>query len=183
MPESCFRFFRVAFTKRAPPEVIDGRNVVWIQMQQRLEGFRGAGSITRTVLRHCQQISGTALRREQFDSFAQRRYGSGVFLLVEKHHSQVEISFGHFWIDSDGSYVFGACLVRFLERCVDVRELKMRVSKFWLFGDNLLQRLNRRFKIALVDVPLSLIQKVIERVRYFLRLRLDGRLGIGGVVA
>src|SRR5216684_3604930 len=61
VPESCFRFFRVAFTKRAPPEVIDGRNVVWIQMQQRLEGFRGAGSITSTVLRHCQQISGTAL--------------------------------------------------------------------------------------------------------------------------
>src|SRR5260370_324732 len=61
MPESGFRFFRFALTKRAPPEVIDGRNVVWIQMQQRLEGFRGAGSITRTVLRHCQQISGTAL--------------------------------------------------------------------------------------------------------------------------
>src|SRR6267154_5345239 len=61
MPESCFRFFRVAFMKRAPPEVIDGRNVVWIQMQQRLEGLRGAGSITGAVLRHCQQISGTAL--------------------------------------------------------------------------------------------------------------------------
>src|SRR5260370_21586549 len=61
VPESCFRFFRVSFTKRAPPEVIDGRNVVWIQMQQRLEGLRGAGSITRAVLRHCQQISGTAL--------------------------------------------------------------------------------------------------------------------------
>jgi hypothetical protein len=59
----------------------------------------------------------------------------------------------------------------------------MRVGKFWLFGDNFLQRRNRRLKIALVDVPLSLIQKVIEWVRYFLRLRLDGSLGIGGLVA
>src|SRR5260370_6802798 len=59
VPESGFRFFGVAFTKRAPPEVIDSRNVVRIQIQQRPEGFRGAGSITRTALLHCRPITAT----------------------------------------------------------------------------------------------------------------------------
>jgi len=137
-PEFCFCFFRFALSKCAPPQVIDGRNVVGIQMQQRLERFRCASSITRAVLRHCQQISGPALCRKQFDRFAERRYRGGVFLFVEKHHPQIEIGFGHFWIDSDGPPVFGASLVRFLQRGIDVSELKVCVGKAGLIRDDFL---------------------------------------------
>src|SRR5712664_2705675 len=178
-PESSLGFVRLALMKGHPTQVIDRREIVGIQMEQGLEGLRGTGPITRAVLRDGQEISGPALCRKQFNRIAERYYGSGVFLLVKKEHAKIEISLGHFWVDCDGACVFGASLVSFLERGVDVRKLKMRVSEFRLVSDNLLQRRNGGFEFLLVNAALRFIEQVVERVGDFLRLGSRGRFGFG----
>src|SRR5260370_35130189 len=106
-------------------------------------------------------------------------YGRGAFLLVEREHAKIEISPRRFWVNWDGGCAFGASLVSFLERGVDVRKLKMRVSEFRLVGDNLLQRRNGGFEFLLVNEALRFIEQVVERICDISRFGLRGRIGFG----
>src|SRR5229473_987159 len=81
-PESFLSFIGPALTKGRPAQVLDGRDVIGIQMEQRFEGFRSPDPIPRTLQRNCQKISWPALCRKQFHHFAKRGYSGGVFLLV-----------------------------------------------------------------------------------------------------
>src|SRR5258708_7749997 len=130
-------------------------------MEQGLERFRSAGPISRAVQRNCQKISGPVLCRKQFNRFAKRQYGRGVLLLIQKQHAEIEIRFGHFWVDSDGACVFGPGFVSSLQCRVDVGELKVRVSELRLVSDNSLQWRDRRLKIALIDVALGFLQQIV----------------------
>src|SRR5712664_707070 len=160
-PESCFGFVRLALTKGRPTQVIDGREIVGIQMEQSLEGFRGTRAITRAVLRDCQEIPGTALCRKQLNRFAKRRHSAGILPPVKKQHAEIEVCFGHFRVDSDGARVFGASFVRVLQRRISVSELKVRVSEFGLIGDDFLQRNNGRLEILVVDISLRFIKQLV----------------------
>src|SRR5260370_23395767 len=60
-PESCFSFRRLACAKSAPPEVVGGGDVVWIQMQHRVKGFLRAGPDPHPVQHHSVQLSHPAL--------------------------------------------------------------------------------------------------------------------------
>src|SRR5229473_4072704 len=64
-PESFLSFIGLTLTKRRPAQIIDGRDVIGIQMEQRFEGFRSPGPIPRTVQRNCQKISWPALCRKR----------------------------------------------------------------------------------------------------------------------
>jgi len=79
-----------------------------------------------------------ALRGKQVNGFAKRRYSGGILLLIEKQHAEIEIRLGHFGIDSDGTGIFGPSFVGSFQGRVDIRKLKVRVSKFGLVGDDFL---------------------------------------------
>src|SRR5438552_9095018 len=124
-----------------------------------------------------------ALRGKQVHGFAKRRYGGGILLLIEKQHAEIEIRLGHFWVDGDDACVFGAGFVSSFQGRVDIRKLKVRVSKFGLVGNDFLQRCNGRLKITFVDVALGFIEKVVKGVRHSLGLRLHDGVGFGGLGA
>src|SRR5207247_820761 len=146
--------------KGSPSQVMHGRSIAGIQMKQCLEGFSGASMIAGAVQSNCQEISGMALGWKQVNGFAKRRYRGGAFLLVEKQDAKIEIGLRHFWVHGDGAGVFGASFIRSLQRRIDVGELKVRVRKFGLVGDDSLQRSNGRLEVFIVDIALSFLEQI-----------------------
>src|SRR5258707_11185094 len=72
-----------------------------------------------------------ALRGQKFRSFAKRCDGCSR-VVVQKKNSEIQISFGQFRVDGDGAFVLGARFVGFLQRRVNVSELKVGISKIRL---------------------------------------------------
>ena len=70
--------------------------------------------------------------------------------------------------------VFGAGFGDTLESGIGVGELEVGPGDVRFFDEELLQRRNGRFEIILVDIALSFVEEVVERVGEFLFLGLDG---------
>ncbi len=68
------------------------------------------------------------------------------------------VGFCHLGVERNRALVLDASLFGLFQCGVNVSELKVRVSKFGLVGDNLLQGRNGGFKFLLVNVALRFIQ-------------------------
>src|SRR5882762_9350340 len=82
------------------------------------------------------------------------------------------MSLGHFRVERDGTLIFGARFIAALQRRVGVAELKMRERHIGLFRNEFLERGYRGLKVIGIYVALRFIEKIVERIGYFLRLRL-----------
>src|SRR3984893_1346829 len=172
-PRLGFRGLASAQSKVA--EIVVRGQVIRIEMQNTFERSRRTSLISRAVLRNSQKGARSALRWKQLHRFAQRVNGSGIFLLVQKKNSQIQISLGHFAVERDGALVFGTRVVAALQRCVCVTQLEMRKGNLGLFCDKFLEWRYRGFEVVAVDISLRFIEQIVEWIRYFLRPRL-GRL-------
>src|ERR1700687_2448750 len=86
---------------------------------------------------------------------------------------------GHFGVDGDRAFVFGACLLGFIKRSENVSKLEVCVSEVGLICDDLLQWTDGCFEFLLVNVALRFIQQFVEGVRNYLGLGLCGSFGFG----
>ncbi len=75
--------------------------------------------------------------------------------------AQIEIGFRHFWVESDGAFVFGAGFGNAFERGVGVGELEMGVGHVGLFGEKFLEWRDGGFEIIFVDVALGFVEKIV----------------------
>src|SRR5437762_3049948 len=102
----------------------------------------------------------SGLVRSAFGIFWVRGCGLEMLVRVEAF-SQPLASISIRWVTLHCAPGSSFCFVGSFQGRVDIRKLKVRVSKFGLVGNDFLQRCNGRLKITFVDVALGFIEKVV----------------------
>src|SRR5712671_1919093 len=172
MAKSCLGLGWFASAQVQVGEITICGQIIGIEMQYSFKRSSRALLISRAVLGDGQERTRPALRGKQINGFGQRSDRRRILLLVQEKDTQIQMSLGHFRVERDGTLIFGARFIAALQRRVGVAELKMRERHIGLFRNEFLKLSYRGFKVIGVYVVLRFVEKVVERIRYFLRPRL-----------
>ncbi len=160
-------------------KVEEGLEVAGVEAQSLLERLGGSGGVARTLKGHGEEDPRPTLRRKELNGFAEWRDGSGGFA-IEQQNAEVELGFGQFGVELDGTLVLGPSIVETFQSGVNVSELEMAVRLVGFFGNKFLERRYGSFEVILVDGALRFVEEIVKRIGEFLGLRL-GRARRGGL--
>ena len=160
-------------------EVHGGLEVERIESESGFVGFGGAGDVAGAFEGVPEQEAGPALRGEEFDGFFERR-DSGSGIVVGEEDSEIQISLGHFRVEGDGAFVFGASIGGALKSGVGVGQLEVGPSEIRLRGNQFLERSDRRLVLLGIHIVLGFLEKIVQGIREGLRARLAGILRRSG---
>ena len=140
-----------------------GFGVARVEIDGAFERIGGAREIAGALLRHAEQDSRADCDGKKSTAFLRGATAAAGAVSVSSN-AQIQIGFGHLWIDGSAFSYSARASWDLFQRGVSVSELEMRECDVGLFGDEFLQRRDGGGEIALVDVALGFVEIIVERI-------------------